>query len=573
MEFLINYIVESGISLALLTVAYVLFLRKETFFRQNRIFLISTILFSLLLPFLKLPVTTPIAPVMLPEVTVTPYRNMLETITVYGHILSSGVKQVVSASIILGYIYLVGVFFFLFRFILRILQLAVLIRKSRIEINDRYRLILVNDSFSPFSFLNYVFVSEEKKDNADTQKMILHELEHIKQGHTIDILLLEIITVFQWFNPLFWLLKRMMRENHEFLADRAVLMKGVSRGVYKELLLNQYVGRQYLIANSFNYSLIKKRMKMMSKIRSPRIAGLKYIFGFAVTLVLLVTFGCEQNTTFERDIIPIENMSKEELKRDIEKSIEKMAENKPVFFIVEEMPQYPGGEDALRKFINDAVEYPEVASEKGIQGRVYVTFVVSDNGEVKNVRLARGVAPSLDEEALRVISSMPKWKPGKQRGKSVNVSFTVPINFTLGDGKVPEKKTTMKIKPIKTSEKGVFFYTEDMPQFPGGEDALHKYINESIKYPESALNNGIFGRVYVSFIIDESGTVTNVKLARGVDPALDKEAIRIVSDMPKWKPGSNDGKNVKISYTIPVNFNIKNPRKNTVRTTKTIPAK
>ena len=103
----------------------------------------------------------------------------------------------------------------------------------------------------------------------------------------------------------------------------------------------------------------------------------------------------------------------------------------PVFFIVEEMPVFPGGEEALRKYIAQSVKYPAIAQENGIQGRVFVAFVVNTKGEVTDVKIARGVDPNLDKEAIRVVNSMPKWSPGKQRGKAVKVSYTVPINFVL----------------------------------------------------------------------------------------------------------------------------------------------
>jgi TonB family protein len=203
-------------------------------------------------------------------------------------------------------------------------------------------------------------------------------------------------------------LKRVVRENHEFLADTGVLSKGVNRVWYKQLLLNQYVGQQYIISNSFNYSLIKKRIKMMSKLRSKKYASIKYLFGIVAATALLVTFGCEQNNALPE-------------------------EKKPLFFIVEQMPGYPGGEEALLDFIASTVKYPDEAMEKGIEGRVYVSFTISDKGKVMDAKIAKGVDPLLDKEALRVIKSMPDWKPGMQRGVFVNVQFTVPINFSLGE--------------------------------------------------------------------------------------------------------------------------------------------
>ncbi|RIH65549.1 energy transducer TonB [Mariniphaga sediminis] len=120
------------------------------------------------------------------------------------------------------------------------------------------------------------------------------------------------------------------------------------------------------------------------------------------------------------DVAPVISTQEEEEEEDTQ-----------VFFIVEDMPEFPGGEMALRQFIANAIKYPVIAQENGIQGRVYVTFVVDKDGSISDARIARGVDPSLDKEALRVVNTLPKWKPGKQRGKPVRVSYTVPINFVL----------------------------------------------------------------------------------------------------------------------------------------------
>ena len=408
MDKVINYIIESGISLAVLTTIYVLFLRKETFFKQNRIFLLGSILFSVIIPLVKLPAITSIGPVMLPEVTVSPYKSILKILTYYGKPDGQDFNAIAGLINVLIYTYLAGVICFSLRFLYRILRIMLLVKRNEVKEGNGYKLVLIDGYFSPFSFLNFVFVSRSGEKNDDYDKMILHELEHLKQGHTVDILLLEVLTVFHWFNPFIWLLKRVVRENHEFLADTGVLSKGVNRVWYKQLLLNQYVGQQYIISNSFNYSLIKKRIKMMSKLRSKKYASIKYLFGIVAATALLVTFGCEQNSALPE-------------------------EKKPLFFIVEQMPEYPGGEEALLDFIASTVKYPDEAMEKGIEGRVYVSFTISDKGKVMDAKIAKGVDPLLDKEALRVIKSMPDWKPGVQRGVPVNVQFTVPINFSLGE--------------------------------------------------------------------------------------------------------------------------------------------
>ncbi|MDX8339564.1 energy transducer TonB [Draconibacterium sp. IB214405] len=220
-----------------------------------------------------------------------------------------------------------------------------------------------------------------------------------------------------------------------------------------------------------------------------------------------------------------------------------------VFIIVEEMPEFPGGDEGLRTFIANTVKYPEDAHKNGIQGKVYVKFVVDKDGSVDDAKIARGVDPSLDKEALRVINALPKWKPGKQRGEAVRVEYTVPIKFALKGDSSEEQKTSNG-----TDTDQIFFIVEDMPEFPGGDDALKKYIANSLSYPEDAHKNGIQGKVYVSFVVEKDGSVGEAKIERGVDPSLDKEALRVVKALPQWKPGKQRGKAVRVKYTVPINF-------------------
>lgn len=219
-----------------------------------------------------------------------------------------------------------------------------------------------------------------------------------------------------------------------------------------------------------------------------------------------------------------------------------------VFFIVEDMPEYPGGESALREDISEMVKYPDDAKKENISGKVFVTFTVAKDGSVVDSKIARGVHPSLDKEAIRVIKELPKWKPGKQRGEAVNVQFTLPINFALNGGSKKESKLET------TDGDPVFLIVEEMPEFPGGEEALRTYISKSVKYPEEAKKEGIQGKVFISFTVSTNGSVKQAKVERGVHPTLDKEAIRVVSDLPTWKPGKQRGQNVNVQYTVPVNF-------------------
>lgn len=467
----VNFLIESGISLSLLSVIYALFLRRETFFRLNRIFLLGSLLFSVILPFLKFRVYDP-DPVMLAEITVTPYQNLLEAVTIYGNDLSVTVEHAILSATAIIWIYFAGLLFFLGRFLFRVLQVVIIIKRNHVTIHDGFKMVLLEKESGPFSFLNYLFVSKSHQNDADLNRMVIHEMEHIKQGHSFDVIILEVLTIFQWFNPFMWLLRNAVRENHEFLADQAVLNSGVNPGHYKKLLLNQYAGGQLVITNNFNYSLIKKRFKMMSKIKSSKIANLKIVLGILIAFAMIVVFACEKKESMEQAPLQAENVAvtsiimkdgrirldgtEENLRKYKElfseissfaivtdefgnMYLEKQQEKKPklldageeIFFVVEDMPEFPGGEPELRKFISNNIQYPEDAQIEGIQGRVYVSFTVDKEGQVANAKIARGVHPSLDKEALRVVNILPEWIPGKQKGKPVNVSYTVPINFAL----------------------------------------------------------------------------------------------------------------------------------------------
>ena len=480
MDSVIQYVIESALSLGLFTILYFLLLQKETFFKMNRFFLLLALLFSLSLPMIHLRVYETQS-IMLSEIVVSPSTNMLEAVSIYGNNISVGVASSISASFWLIVIYLSGVCFFFMRMVIRIAQIIRLIRKNEVQYDKDIKLVFLNGDIGPFSFLSWVFIGRNVLQMKGWEKMLAHELEHIKQGHTFDILVMEIIAIFQWFNPFFWLMKRMIQENHEYLADQAVLKDESDPVFYKEVLITRFIGSEIRIVSYFNYSLIKKRIKMMSKIKSTRLAGLKLFAAMFVAIGLIILFACEQkeitqnevekfasikmddSNTFKisGDSLTIEKFKKilaqipgAELTQTSSSELTiignqrvgelvvvgygKSGETKTetagtdeVFVVVDEMPEFPGGDKALVRFLAENVKYPVIAQEQGIQGKVFVSFVVNKEGDIEDVKVSRGVDPSLDKEAVRVVSSLPRWKPGKQHGKLVKVSFTVPINFTL----------------------------------------------------------------------------------------------------------------------------------------------
>lgn len=233
-------------------------------------------------------------------------------------------------------------------------------------------------------------------------------------------------------------------------------------------------------------------------------------------------------------------------------------EDNNVYTDVDKKPEFPGGYPALYKFIADHLKYPELAKMKRIQGKVFVRFIVGKNGSVENPEVVKSDDPALNSEAIRVVKSLPRWIPGSHKGRNVRVSNTIPVNFKLDEQPIVNEMP----KTPGDDDNEIFYLVERMPEFPGGDLEMRKFIEENIKYPEEAKAKSIYGKVFVQFVINKEGDVVNIKIARGIDPLLDAEAIRVIKNMPKWKPGTQskkvNGETVwipkNVAFTIPVNF-------------------
>jgi len=191
-------------------------------------------------------------------------------------------------------------------------------------------------------------------------------------------------------------------------------------------------------------------------------------------------------------------------------------------------------------FIQKNIVYPQIAKEKGDQGTVYLQFIVEKDGSLTNIVVLRGVSPEIDREAVRVVSAMPKWKPAKQRGKPVRVRFNTPIKFLLSEPK---------------EDKVSFDNIKEYPIFPGGEAERMNFLRSNVIYPQEAKEKGEEGTVYVKFIVEKDGKVTNAEVVRGVSPSLDAEAIRVISSMPNWTPAKDENGNaLRVYFNMPMKF-------------------
>ncbi len=275
----------------------------------------------------------------------------------------------------------------------------------------------------------------------ELNKILLHESIHLREKHTIDIILSEIFQIFMWFNPLIYFLKKMLQENHEFYVDKEITSDKKIYTSYIELLARQSEGAKFGFVNQFNNSLILKRLVMLKKDHTKKTFKLKYIFVLPVLLLLFFTFSCnkeneiqkpennEKEPIFENTEI-VEVTKNETIKPVIKSEVENNEESEN-YLVAQKNPEFPGGEQTLRQLIADKMKYPKEAMEKSISGTVYLRFLIEKTGKVSIVEIQKGVHELLDNEAIRVIKELPYFIPGEQDGKKVNVWFSIPVAFKL----------------------------------------------------------------------------------------------------------------------------------------------
>jgi hypothetical protein len=432
MDQFIIYIIKSTLGFSILYLFYWLLLRNETYFRWNRWYLVITIIVSILLPLMEITYSEP-----MPE----GFANLLDPVLVTGSpvILEEFPERSTINVFFLAYIG--GVVFFALRFISGLVRIAYIYNRFPRVKADGFKVILLDTDFAPFTFFNLLFISKKDFNNKAVEEMIIHESAHRDDYHSLDILMLELITIIQWFNPLVWALRRSLKSEHEFIADKKVLSAGYNTVDYQRMLFEKSLGISSLVlTNDFNYSLLKKRLKMMSS-KSNSYARYKYLMALPILLISLFLL-----------TINVESYAQEDNK---------------IYEKVEVMPEYiNGGVKGLMKDVFQNIRYPESARSQGISARIFVEFVVDREGKVTLPKIARNervervnkeivvvgygnedvenpkhekiAKADLEAESIRVVSRLGDFKPGMNEGKPVLVAFTIPIQFILDDG--PKKK-------------------------------------------------------------------------------------------------------------------------------------
>lgn len=545
---MLAYFLKVNVAIVLFYAFYRLFFYKDTFFGWRRMVLLSFFAISAAVPLLNIQtwiteqepmvvMADLYASVVLPEFTITKSTTDWKSIILeYASIAYWGIVILLA-----------------WRFIIQLISIIRLACRCRKEQIGGTNIFLLPKAGGPFSFFHWIFICPSSHTEEEVNEILTHEQTHARQWHSVDVIVSELACILCWFNPFAWLMKREIRTNLEYMADARVLENGYDSKTYQYHLLGlSHHKAAATIYNSFNVLPLKKRINMMNKKRTKEIGRTKYLMFIPLAALLMIISNIETvaRTTEKMATNVIETV---DLKiGQIAPIVQDTVPTGTIFEVVEKMPAFPGGMDALFKYLSNNIKYPEGAKAKGIQGRVTLQFVVNQDGSISDVKTLRGVEPSLDAEAIRVARSMPAWKPGMQRGQNVRVKYTMPVVFNL-QGKKDAKSNPKEVQP---DANGVYEVVDKMPEFPGGMQKLMEYISKNIKYPAEAQTAGKQGRVIVQMIIDDNGKITNPRVLQGVDPLLDTEAIRLINSMPNWKPGMEKGKAVKVKYTIPVVFRL-----------------
>ncbi len=426
---MIHYSIQIIVFQLLFIVIYDVFLKRETFFNCNRAYLIITSVLSLVLPFIKLESFQNIIPqeyiIRLPEVVIN--NNVLDA--------NNGVNVNEFAFSMQHVLYL-GMLFAFVMFILKMVKLIHLISKSPKSKTEYGTIITLLNSDAAFSFFRYVFIGDQL--NVDERQSILaHETIHVKEKHSLDLLFFEAQRIVFWFNPLLYIYQNRIATLHEYIADDKVVITQNKKHYYERLLAQAFSVKNISFINPFfKKSLIKKRIIMLSKSKSKQQSLVKYLLLIPAIVGMLFYTACVQ----ESDDVNQDESLKYEQKKSLN-SEKKVETNEVAFSIIENVPVFPGCEDAedqkkcFSKNINKLVGQnfnTKLADDIGLTGvlKISVFFKISEDGTIKELK-ARAPHPDLEEEAIRVVGLLPKLIPGTHGGKAVTVPYYLPIKFKI----------------------------------------------------------------------------------------------------------------------------------------------
>jgi bla regulator protein blaR1 len=465
MNALIIYMAKVAVYLTTFYLVYLIFLSRDTAYARNRVFILLSLISAFIFPHITLQALKPMG--------IQFFGKFLSEVVITSASLGTGTLKSISTEDIFKLIYtiyIIGVIVFIFKLLIDLFNLLFLIVRKKSQ--GSHIIKFTGFHTAGFSAMGYIFINKSLTQE-ESYEIIKHEQNHLKHKHFIDIIIIEVVKAFQWFNPAIYLINRSLRAIHEYQADKECLSSGIPIITYQNLLLSQvFKSRTLNLTNSFsNPSLIKKRMIMMTKERTKSLAIMKFFIVIPVIAMVFLAItaynaipgnhNLQSDTISESQTTPIDftnntiapppppppptsspSTSDKQITQAknteavpivVEQEMPKLSDSdeEVPFVVVQEMPMFPGGDINLLKYIADNTIYPASAKKNGIQGRVIIRFCVTAKGGISQVSILKGVDPELDAEAIRVVKILPAFKPGKQSGKAVPVWYMVPITFTL----------------------------------------------------------------------------------------------------------------------------------------------
>ena len=488
-----DYLLESSLCLLVLCGCYWLLLRRDRLFGFRRVFILAAILFSVSLPFVRIPVSgsvvSPLPMVALPTFAATATAQP-----------EAGVWHFQN---ILFWLYWLAVAGGVVRVGLQIARLWRLSRRFPSRQMEGYRLMLTQGATPTFSFFNWLFYDDSQQLTAAEQQQILtHEQTHIRQRHSLDVLLAELAATVFWFHPAMHLFKRELRAVHEHLAD-AEAVQASSPEAYIRLIRSQLLQRMNLsLTQPFNQFQLKQRIAMLRHNAPAKPHLWKVAASLAFLSAVVLVFACTERIT------PISQ-----------------------------------GVSAVSGKVIDEKGNPLAGAVIVVKGK---TTGTSTDGEGKYT--LSGVAPG-DELAFSYVGRQTQLVPFVG-GKDVSAMLPKGENMLAGVHVVAH------VPPPPQSGEEPFVVVEKMPEFPGGMDGMQKYLAENIRYPKAAREKKTYGKVFVSFVVTETGDISEVQILKGTDPDIDAEALRVVKSLPKFIPGRQSGRNVPVRMQMPFVFDL-----------------
>ncbi len=494
------YYLKATVALSLFYAFYRLLFDKDTFFEWKRLVLISSILLSVIYPFIDISalmtINEPVRETIIYYTTVLPEFSF--------QIEEHSWWEIYNLSSAIWMIYLTVVVALSIRLSVHLASIFRLVYKGGTTKIKGEKVVLLNGNTAPFSFFRWIFVNPETHSESDLDEILAHEKTHVREWHSLDVIVGELACIAFWFNPFVWLTKKAIRQNLEFLADKRVIVSGYDCRDYQYHLLRlTHQSAAAKLVNNFNVSELKKRIIMMNKKKSSSLGLTKYALLIPLISVLLITNQAEVLAKKVEKLEPVKNLANAvekttlQLTDKVNNVIESVtSSDKPtpaptsttadVFTVVEQMPQYPGGESQMMSYIARNIKYPIYAQENRISGRVIVRFVVNKDGVVENPTIVKGVDPSLDNEAIRVVKSMDKWTPGKQKGENAAVYYTLPINFSLGNNNGVSESNGVQVYGIRnrsTDDRFTETWSDNVYKLTNGRGSLSIKVNNATGRP------------------------------------------------------------------------------------------